>query len=916
MEQPINSVHNGSNSLDNLEHLLKEAEENWQVLMAKDSVSALDIALPFLDRTSVGMASQYPEFKELERNLFNGLQNVVFENFNAFNDSVAAYQVTREKIGKSQNIIKEINGTLEQSGKDIMSNKEILKELNNNSQKYEQIIETLDQIEILRKKNVEIEALIDKKAFYKVERLLAESWDICNQYNLNELESLSHIKENLEVQSNNLVELVVEELHSIIYLKNIKRQEETHEELKTYKKIKDFLFKFENNYNFFDMINKEVAFIDNDYEYVYLLLKTLKNLNSLDETLNSLKSRLSTELQFLFNSIQEEIKSSNGKNIQVANLDMTDLDSFGISDIGNSVLQSFFSRIFNRCCHVLEFLLVTYKISEIVSENSNCKLNFQFSDLWDIFSAEISNLMLAYISKSESSDKSQHSNDKHMFQFNSLDFKNTKAETFSIDLQSILQDLFPNYDLKNPITNSVYIKDDFSVNKTTLIPPNVFNMSVILNNLLQFIHLSLQLVSIVANEKIDPALLCDRFMETAFLPRLQHLLDGIFQSLFKDGTVDTESYHNVFKTFFSKVCDILNTSIIYKSEYVRIILKLLNKMSSLYSECFNKHFGGTGKNTKTVQLVVNSSLRNASKIQDFAAETSILLSNNFMGQVTTRDFLTDEELTQLIKLLTSIDRMLEWLLPMRRVGSSLNQDHSNDNDEKVDFLKDKWLFLEGSPISTVLLTFSKDSVVEFDSQVDTFYKLMTDIKLILRYDLRLKIGYFVSQMFLTETWLLPYERNRPSLLIESLNKKILQIDHLLTNRDYKTFVFQGVSSFANKLFIKGASDIVALNEHGIGKLYSNIIILQQVLRTLVDDPDEINFSSCINYYEMFKKTDKGIVDQVSRGENRYSYEENAQMIKLYFSEGLSKQMNTGKKMSFGADKRCEESIQALKNLYK
>ncbi|CAH2448866.1 Exocyst complex component [Komagataella phaffii CBS 7435] len=867
MEQPINSVHNGSNSLDNLEHLLKEAEENWQVLMAKDSVSALDIALPFLDRTSVGMASQYPEFKELERNLFNGLQNVVFENFNAFNDSVAAYQVTREKIGKSQNIIKEINGTLEQSGKDIMSNKEILKELNNNSQKYEQIIETLDQIEILRKKNVEIEALIDKKAFYKVERLLAESWDICNQYNLNELESLSHIKENLEVQSNNLVEL-------------------------------------------------EVAFIDNDYEYVYLLLKTLKNLNSLDETLNSLKSRLSTELQFLFNSIQEEIKSSNGKNIQVANLDMTDLDSFGISDIGNSVLQSFFSRIFNRCCHVLEFLLVTYKISEIVSENSNCKLNFQFSDLWDIFSAEISNLMLAYISKSESSDKSQHSNDKHMFQFNSLDFKNTKAETFSIDLQSILQDLFPNYDLKNPITNSVYIKDDFSVNKTTLIPPNVFNMSVILNNLLQFIHLSLQLVSIVANEKIDPALLCDRFMETAFLPRLQHLLDGIFQSLFKDGTVDTESYHNVFKTFFSKVCDILNTSIIYKSEYVRIILKLLNKMSSLYSECFNKHFGGTGKNTKTVQLVVNSSLRNASKIQDFAAETSILLSNNFMGQVTTRDFLTDEELTQLIKLLTSIDRMLEWLLPMRRVGSSLNQDHSNDNDEKVDFLKDKWLFLEGSPISTVLLTFSKDSVVEFDSQVDTFYKLMTDIKLILRYDLRLKIGYFVSQMFLTETWLLPYERNRPSLLIESLNKKILQIDHLLTNRDYKTFVFQGVSSFANKLFIKGASDIVALNEHGIGKLYSNIIILQQVLRTLVDDPDEINFSSCINYYEMFKKTDKGIVDQVSRGENRYSYEENAQMIKLYFSEGLSKQMNTGKKMSFGADKRCEESIQALKNLYK
>lgn len=67
----------------------------------------------------------------------------------------------------------------------------------------------------------------------------------------------------------------------------------------------------------------------------------------------------------------------------------------------------------------------------------------------------------------------------------------------------------------------------------------------------------------------------------------------------------------------------------------------------------------------------------------------------------------------------------------------------------------------------------------------------------------------------------------------------------------RRFVFEGLSSLMDGLLIRNSRHIRLANEHGQRKMLRNILALQQNLKTLGDEPLEVNFDRSRRFWDLF-----------------------------------------------------------------
>lgn len=187
----------------------------------QENANPIEMAVSLLDDTSVGMAYKLPEFQDLSKQTKTALRHVVNEHHDIFNNSIGSYHVLLSTLQDSQHDSIQIKEMLESATTEIHNRSDVLTELNQTSARYSEMIEILDAMDELVSIPDKIDQLIIDKKIHQVYDVISHGYKVAEQYNLWSLSAMSTTRSYLELQSNNLFDMIVDELQNEIYLKNV-----------------------------------------------------------------------------------------------------------------------------------------------------------------------------------------------------------------------------------------------------------------------------------------------------------------------------------------------------------------------------------------------------------------------------------------------------------------------------------------------------------------------------------------------------------------------------------------------------------------------------------------------------------------------------------------------------------------------
>ncbi|PVH17411.1 uncharacterized protein CXQ87_000296 [Candidozyma duobushaemuli] len=416
-------------SIADIKTLYKDIRYDWSQLTTGDT-TPIELAIAFLDDTSVGLAHRKAEFDDLCESTSDTLRRAVVENHEIFNNSVGSFHMLMSIAKESQDDSASIKNLIESSTRDMNDRMGVLKELDSSSEKYSEMLEILDAIESLHQIPDTVDKLAADKELHKVYDTISEGYKIAAKYNLWHLPALAGIQSYLDNQSNSLYDMIVDELRNEIYLKNssvfnsgkefwIDHLSSNNPQIASFKT----LIKSSNNlesyiYNSANLDIGEIAscfaepaatFIEHqlpkihahyskvqtskaDYSlileyassansesfyYLYMLLTTASKLNRLNSVLEILVSSVQVELHDLINRTTQECKQRNLP--QLARLAKAVKFEFGsgsekisgqtFNDAAVPILQDFFSTIITKATVVLSKHKVICEVVKLIESS-------------------------------------------------------------------------------------------------------------------------------------------------------------------------------------------------------------------------------------------------------------------------------------------------------------------------------------------------------------------------------------------------------------------------------------------------------------------------------------------------------------------------------------------------------------------
>lgn len=415
-------------SLSELKSLYRDIRYDWAQL-ATGEISPIELAIAFLDDTSVGLAHRKAEFDDLCESASDALRNAVVENHEIFNNSVGLYHLLLEMARTSQQDSADIKRLMDTATRDVNDRSLYLKELDSTSAKYSEMLDILDAVEYLYKIPQTIDELVAGKKVYAVYDVISEGYKIAARYNLWALPALAATHGYLEMQSESLYDMIIDELRNEIYLRNSHVFSQSKDmwstllssgtpQLASFKSLLDVLTNLElfiyNSANL-DLLDIAACFTDytsvfvNDHlprihahyskydtattnadyalilesslspayqscYYMYMLLSTASKLNRLHPVLEVLVSSLQQEMHDLINQATDECKHKNPHQL-LRLLKARKLESAAFRDkisgqtfldAAVPILQDFFGTFFLKAMAILANHRVVFEIVKLI----------------------------------------------------------------------------------------------------------------------------------------------------------------------------------------------------------------------------------------------------------------------------------------------------------------------------------------------------------------------------------------------------------------------------------------------------------------------------------------------------------------------------------------------------------------------
>ena len=143
--------------------------------MTRDDCVPVHVALQLMDYSSLGRGNDYQDFQKTNKNLQKALKTIVNEHHQGFNSSIGTFHKIQTNIQTSQNRVRELKDSVKGAKTNLMVTKPELKVQGTSSQKYDDMLQILGQIEKLQIVPEQLDARISEKHFLPAVDLLQDA---------------------------------------------------------------------------------------------------------------------------------------------------------------------------------------------------------------------------------------------------------------------------------------------------------------------------------------------------------------------------------------------------------------------------------------------------------------------------------------------------------------------------------------------------------------------------------------------------------------------------------------------------------------------------------------------------------------------------------------------------------------------
>jgi exocyst complex component 4 len=555
--------------------VLRTIQSEWG-FMAQDKCVPVQVALQLMDASSLGRAHQYGEFQYTHKQLQRALKAIVNEHHQGFNSSIGTFHKIQSSIQASQHRLRGLKGSLDQAKIGLSTTRPELKGLAATSHSYDEMLHALNQIEQLRLVTDKLEARISEKRFLTAVDILQDALKMLRKPELDNIGALSDLRIYLANQETSLTDILIEELHSHLYLKSPYCQDRWKAHAKEQSNGASLEGKGDGLgpavqplYQFLDDLNLGIPMVEDaarnpeadSFYYFQLLVESLNKMDRLDVAVNAIEQRLPVELFRVVDKTNSEVdqrhptslrgntKNSKGK---------IELD-IGESDIRAVVVYDLLWTLYAKFEAIAEGHRVFHDVVSAIAKRENIRnpetLTGSFKELWMLYQNEIRSLLHDYLATdsnmyrmSQSVDpnadifrRGQRKKDKKMFSLSDTDPKSVEMTTEFDDLESILKASVPGL-VSDPTGVAGGATDDknqqtdgAATGHKLLIEPSVFNMGLLLPPSLAFLQRLKDIVPPRPDIKTSTLTsFLDDFLVNVFLPQLDETLVKLSSQVFEE----------------------------------------------------------------------------------------------------------------------------------------------------------------------------------------------------------------------------------------------------------------------------------------------------------------------------------------------------------------------------------------------
>ncbi|KAI0407469.1 Sec8 exocyst complex component-specific domain-containing protein [Xylaria palmicola] len=577
---------NETNAERQITQVLEHIRSEWPSMTKNDCIP-VSLALQLLDNSSVGRAHEYGNFKKTHQYLQDSLKGIVHEHHQGFNSSIGTFHKIQGNIQASQKRVRALKESLGTAKNSLCTSDPELKKLYKSSQTYDEVLQTLNELEDLRTVPDQLEARISEKRFLTAVEVLQNALRKLRKPELDDIGALSDLRSYLANQETALMDILIEELHEHLYLKSPYCQERWQSLAKNHGA---------HNQNHgdsaaitpfhvvLDTLDLEHPITDDPSKnpeadtswYIALLAESLNKLGRLEGAIDTLSQRLPVELFSVVNETINDVDqrhpsslrggSTNSQGLHIYSSRETQMRADVIYDLLWTLYGKFEAiaeghRVFHEAVKALARREGTGNSSQLLGS---------FRELWNLYQNEIRSLLHNYVTtdadiyQSNSSLKngspSNGSIDTQrdgLFKFSEADQKSVEMTAEYEALDSIIQSAVPGLtsntrksqalgkktsligkeSRKSTVAGSLDSRNTPGSYKS-LVEPSVFNMSLLLPPTLVFIQ-RLKAIVPPGSDLAASALtsFLDNFLVNVFQPQLDETLGKLSESVL--GEIDS-----------------------------------------------------------------------------------------------------------------------------------------------------------------------------------------------------------------------------------------------------------------------------------------------------------------------------------------------------------------------------------------
>lgn len=182
-----------------------------------------------------------------------------------------------------------------------------------------------------------------------------------------------------------------------------------------------------------------------------------------------------------------------------------------------------------------------------------------------------------------------------------------------------------------------------------------------------------------------------------------------------------------------------------------------------------------------------------------------------------------------------------------------------------------------------VLPLTNEMVKPFDALIDSYQQLADMVLFTLRLEIRLRTMHYLDKATRDGVYQLQEDILEPDPSVVDLNSDLAECDELVGHAFVprsRRFVFEGLSPLMDDLLIRNARHIRLANEFGQHKMLRNILALQQNLKTLGDEPLQVNFDRSRRFWEVFEQGPKTMLELARANKIHYDFDDLKALLNL------------------------------------